>query len=363
MSGSPEEYHSLDIFAIPPEAYELNERDRKKVVNNLIKTNKGPFAANSLAHAAEISLAEQILVNVLLLVLMGGPLAWFSFVAPAVWIFGSWYSVTIYVLTTLILSLHPIPYRGKFCHYIWKSGIQKACFRYFSYRAVWTGDALERVRACQPYLGAGVPHGVLPFANLLSISAINLFTFTGPFLGAPASVTFNTPFLRYFTMLGTCDCSREVVAKEIECGNSVGVVPDGIAGIFRCNDGDEVCFLKSRKGLAKLSLKTGAPIVPAYSLGNTAVFKAWFDKWGIMERISRKAQLSIFLFWGKFGLPIPLRTPITTIFGPPIEVTKTDNPTQEQIDDVHRRLLQGVEDCFNQHKAALGWGHKTMRIV
>jgi hypothetical protein len=43
-------------------------------------------------------------------------------------------------------------------------------------------------------------------------------------------------------------------------------VPDGIAGIFQQNEDDEVVFLKNRKGLAKLCLKHGIPLVPAYSM-------------------------------------------------------------------------------------------------
>ena len=45
--------------------------------------------------------------------------------------------------------------------------------------------------------------------------------------------------------------------------------------------------LKKRKGIAKLALRTGHPIVPAYSIGNTAAFSAWFDPFGILERISQ----------------------------------------------------------------------------
>ena len=70
----------------------------------------------------------------------------------------------------------------------------------------------------------------------------------------------------------------------------VAVVPDGIAGIFRTNAYDERVVLKSRKGIARLALRTGHAIVPAYSIGNTAAFSAFFDPWGVMERVSRKVQ-------------------------------------------------------------------------
>ena len=225
-----------------------------------------------------------------------------------------------------------------------------------------------------------MPHGVLPFANLLSMLGINSFSFVGTFLGAPASVVYNTPFLRYLLLLGpTCDVSGKSMAAHLKKGHPIGLVPDGIAGIFRCNERDETVYLKNRKGLAKLALRTGCAIVPAYSLGNTAAFSAWFDPFGIMEAVSRKLQASLFVYWGRFGLPIPRRTPITMLCGDPIEILPdlppgpdgkrpargqpVPNPTQEQIDEVHARLLDGIQRTFDAHKGALGWGHKKMKFV
>ena len=41
--------------------------------------------------------------------------------------------------------------------------------------------------------------------------------------------------------------------------------------VRRCNHDDEVVHVKSRKGLAKLALRNGIPLVAAYSVGNTEV--------------------------------------------------------------------------------------------
>ena len=102
----------------------------------------------------------------------------------------------------------------------------------------------------------------------------------------------------------------------------------------------------------------------ADSVGNTAVFGAWFDPFGIMEALSRKAQASIFVYWGRLGLPLPRRVNITMLFGRPIAVEKVaGEPTAEQIDALHERYLKAIEVLFDTHKAALGWGHKSIRFV
>ena len=50
-----------------------------------------------------------------------------------------------------------------------------------------------------------------------------------------------------------------------------------------------------------------------------------------MESLSRQAQTSVFIYWGRFGLPIPRRVNITMLFGAPIMVDKVENPTQQQV--------------------------------
>ena len=50
------------------------------------------------------------------------------------------------------------------------------------------------------------------------------------------------------------------------------------------------------------------------------------------------------------------------VYGDPIIVERAKNgePTQEQIDEVHDKLLAGIRTCFENHKHALGWGDKEL---
>ena len=99
----------------------------------------------------------------------------------------------------------------------------------------------------KPWVGASPPHGAMPFANVMSIAAIN--STVRPFCGAPATVVFRTPFLRYLLLFGPCCAvSKESIVKHLNMGQCVGLVPDGIAGIFRCSKkvrwvGGRGCFV------------------------------------------------------------------------------------------------------------------------
>jgi len=50
------------------------------------------------------------------------------------------------------------------------------------------------------------------------------------------------------------------------------------------------------------------------------------------------------------------------VYGDPIVVEKAKNgePTQEEIDELHEKILAGIRKCYEEHKAALGWGEKEL---
>jgi hypothetical protein len=202
----------------------------------------------------------------------------------------------------------------------------------------------------------------MPFGSVLSIPAINTFIFR-KFKGGTASVLARVPMLRYLYLWGTIDVAGKSLSGALQQGYCVGVVCDGIAGIFKCTIDNEAFFLKDRKSLAKFCIRNGCPFVPAYSVGNSQALCSWFDKYGFLEWLSRKSQTSLFLYWGRWGLPIPFRTNVTLLFGAPISVERKENPTAEEVNMVHQQMLDAFTTLFDTHKAALGWNHRHLKIV
>lgn len=357
----PKEFHALQAFSAPQELYALPTEERRAAIKKLTKST-GPegFPPKSLTSQASITLAEELLVMAVFLVVMGGPLFMF-FAGLAVMLLGTWPLKVSFLVLAAVLGFHPLPGEA-FNKMLIRSNFTTVLFKYFSYRFVWCDESADVNFEKSPWIGTGPPHGVLPFANLLSIPAIN--TFLGcPFVGSGASVVFHTPFLRYMTLWGVVAVDRKSIEKAVSRGKCVGIVPDGVAGIFKTSSHKELVAMKDRKGIARLALRTGTPIVPAYSFGNTTAFSCWYDSFGILEFISRKAQASLFLYWGRFGLPIPRRVQVTMAFGRVIEVQKVENPTEEQIDEVHQKIINATKQMFDLHKASLGWGDKEMEFV
>ena len=55
------------------------------------------------------------------------------------------------------------------------------------------------------------------------------------------------------------------------------------------------------KGICKISLQTGCPIVPVYGFGHTTLWTVIADPFGILEKLSVYLNVSICPFYGRFG--------------------------------------------------------------
>jgi len=359
---SKNKQHAIELGMLPLSVLMLPDRDdrRKEIEKRWLLDGDPTFASKALASQAPLSQLEDLLVCVFFLITMGGPLM-MIFLFHVLLFLGTWSQVAVYLTTVVLLCFHPLPTSKSFAQREYVVKFSQVLYKYFSYRFVWSGDSWEKARDGPCWIGAAPPHGALPIANVLCMPAINCAT--REFVGAPASVVAYTPFLRYLLLFGYCPVNASSLTRACQDDKCVGIVPDGIAGIFKNNERDEVVKLKHRKGLAKLAIKQGLSIVPAYSHGNTDAFHVWYDKWGVLETLSRKLRVSLFIPYGRFGLPIPFRCNVTMAFSAPITPVQANEPTQQEIDKLHDQVLNRITECFDGYKDCLGYGAKRIVFV
>jgi 2-acylglycerol O-acyltransferase 2 len=75
-----------------------------------------------------------------------------------------------------------------------------------------------------------------------------------------------------------------------------------------------------RKGFIKLALESGADVIPVYLLGNTAVLQVF--KHPLLVKVSRTLGASLTLFWGRWGLPLPMPDRLVYLRGSPLGMPK-----------------------------------------
>ena len=120
-------------------------------------------------------------------------------------------------------------------------------------------------------------------------------------------------------------------AKDIERvlgkgDESIGLILDGIAGMFMSSSRQEVGCVMQRKAIVKIALRQGTPLVPVYCFGHTELWTVVADPFGILRALSVRLNVSLSPFFGRFGwprAPLPSATSTQVTRPPPQKACNT----------------------------------------
>ena len=75
--------------------------------------------------------------------------------------------------------------------------------------------------------------------------------------------------------------------------------------------------------------------------------------------------LSLVVGAGLFGLPtIPRPVDTTMVFGEPLDFgAPIAQPTTEQVEAAHAKFVTALQQLFDQHKEACGYGDRVLEIM
>ncbi|KAJ3305063.1 2-acylglycerol O-acyltransferase 1 [Kappamyces sp. JEL0829] len=276
----------------------------------------------------------------------------------------------------LLMYVGWLVYDQRSAHTGWKPNRWREFIRYHPvwdyFRSYFPGQLIKThdLDPSRKYIIGYHPHGVYAislFANvvfnrnwLTLFPGIETITCT-----LPANFWF--PGWRdYALLLGSGTCTSGSIKYRLthsDPGTSM-IIALGGAEEFRYMDfgkphhvltspGTIDLVIKKRKGFVKLALATGTSLVPILGFGENELFSRITSP--ALQPLHKLFQLllksSAPLFVGKYGTLMPKRHPLVTIVGKPIYVDrKIDNPTQEQIDELHQLYLQGLQDIYDQYK-------------
>jgi 2-acylglycerol O-acyltransferase 2 len=182
--------------------------------------------------------------------------------------------------------------------------------------------------------------------------------------GIGADAVFHVPFMRQMmAWIGTVPASRQNISRLFAQGKHVGVCPGGIAEMFLVSETEETIFLRKRQGTVRAAIQEGAHIVPVFFFGNSRLFKvagqSGSDSW--LSRLSRRLRTSVVLFYGRHGLPVPLRRPLHIATGAVVAVQQCDAPSEEAVAEVQARLIASIEQLYRDKRPA--WETRPLVIA
>ena len=219
-----------------------------------------------------------------------------------------------------------------------------------------------KVRFTQPipegkYIYTWHPHGVFCNSHLFHIGTTmtnwpdHLRNIKGVILSALMWLPFTNELTEYFSAVPSDYHSMKRTLTE---GQSISVALGGMREML----GDNY-IVKRRRGIFKMALETGTPILPVLSFGENRLFsivdinpsiQTWLEKYDIC--ICIPTMNSIYKWLGM--LESPLKDPITSVVGSPIKVDQILNPTEQDINKLRERYIEALQDLFmkeNPNKA------------
>jgi len=203
----------------------------------------------------------------------------------------------------------------------------------------------------------------ISFAGICS--AISVPPYLRKIPTAVASSLLQTPILKnVMGIFGLIDASGKNFTNHIRKKGLKGCVviyTGGIAELFKSCRTEERLYLKKRKGFIKIALREGVDVVPVYFFGNTSVLSIL--KSGPLASLSRKMQVALTYFWGKFYLPIPRDEKLLYARGKPLGLPHIPEPTDEDVNKWHGKYCHEIEILFEKYKEKVpNYKHKKLII-
>lgn len=242
------------------------------------------------------------------------------------------------------------------------------------------------------YIFAAFPHGVLSTGCFLSF-ATDTTGFSTHYPGIRSRVVtldfhLLVPFFRELIFSwGTASCSEQGITSLVQApndpadprnsdgytSNAAVIIVGGAAESLHCRPNNYRLVLKNRRGFCRIALKTGTPIVPVINFGELDIYDQADNPPGSRVRrfqelfkattgIAPVAFVGRGFFQYSFGM-IPRRKPINTVIGAPVEVTKIENPSKEDIESLHETFCAALEQLFETHKSKYVENYEDVKLV
>jgi len=280
--------------------------------------------------------------------------------------FGSDRRTKLYLLAPLAASLcvpaAALPRAGAAVLSTWFMRQMPKYFRFEEFHEIRDRDVHAAVKEGKRFVFCFHPHGVFPFVAACHMVA----AFGAPedpggdperYPGSPArdfptavaTVLHWIPVLKDIVgLFGVMDASSPAVKKRLATSPGCALYVGGMLELFYSSAAREAVVLNRRKGFVKLALRSGADLIPTYMFGNTTVLSALTA--GPLATLSRKLGVSMTLFWGRWGLPLPRPVKLVFVRGRPVGLPHIPEPTDADVEKWHAEYARRLAELFAHYR-------------
>lgn len=166
---------------------------------------------------------------------------------------------------------------------------------------------------------------------------------------------FMLPFIKDIIPLLNAIPSDEYSIRDTLQTESISITLGGVDEMRRGSPKDLQLVVRKRRGIFKIALEMGVPIVPILTYGEQEIFPE--SDLGILKMYNE-----LMYEWFRFRIPFPTLNsvinwsrlsqtalePIVSYTGKPIRTKKIRNPTEKQIKKLRDLYIQRLQDLFDE---------------
>jgi len=190
------------------------------------------------------------------------------------------------------------------------------------------------------------PHGVFCTSHFFHIGTKFTNWDRGGIRGTALSSLLWLPFMKeFFEELNAVPTDYYSMKRALESG-SISVAPGGMREML--HEGSTI--LSRRRGIFKMALETGTPLVPIVSVNEDSLCSIVEIPW--IQKILEPYDMCISIPTLKSAyklislLHTPLKDPIISVVGSPLAVDKVEVPSEAQISELRERYIAALKKLY-----------------
>ncbi|KAG5501510.1 hypothetical protein JKF63_03339 [Porcisia hertigi] len=242
--------------------------------------------------------------------------------------------------------------------------------RFFSFRVIVDDPAVQLRDDTSQYVFSFHPHGVFPgtalFAALTEEWARKVGVHPRHYVSTHvAGSAFIVPLLRdLLLVLGAQSVGRRSLEASLKRGNSVVIVTGGRAEMMHTQlSVQRMTLITQHTGFVRLAIALRVPLVPLLCFGeNNVLGLLQFPR---IQRVWRQWGFPFLMMpFGRFGLPVPFRTPLTLVVGPPLAIPEgADENNPEDVRRLSEAYFKSLKELFYRRRAEAGYADMELVLL
>ena len=192
------------------------------------------------------------------------------------------------------------------------------------------------------------PHGVFATSMYFHMNGLTEWPSELKMKGAAFNGLLLLPFMdEFFTELNAVPSDYRTMKKTLET-TSISVAAGGMREMLYPGS----AILSKRRGIFKMALETGTPLVPIVSVGEDALcqivelpscIQNWLEAYDVC--ICIPTLKSVFKLLSIFHRPI---SPVISVMGAPIVVKKNETPSEKDISDLRSQYIKELKELYKK---------------